>query len=75
MQMCGMCKFFISAHGRGGGMMGGGMMGGGMMGGGMMGGHMMGGHMMGHGMMSGECEAVEGRISAMGWCKLYAPTG
>ena len=36
MQMCGMCKYFISANGRRGGMMGGGMMGsGGMMGGGM----------------------------------------
>jgi hypothetical protein len=60
MQMCGMCKFFTSASGRKGGMMGGGMMGCGM---------------MGRGMMSGECEVVEGRISAMGWCKLYAATG
>ena len=57
-QMCGMCKFF-----EGGGMMGGGMMRGGMMGGGMMGG----------GMMAGRCEVVEGRISRMGWCDLYAP--
>jgi hypothetical protein len=31
MRMCGMCKFFISADGRRGGMMGHGMMGGGMM--------------------------------------------
>jgi hypothetical protein len=68
MQMCGMCKFF-----EGGGMMGGGMMGGGMMGHGMMGGGMMGGGMMGHGMMAGECQVVEGGISAMGWCDLYAP--
>ena len=58
MQMCGMCKFF-----EGSGMMGGGMMAGGMMGGGMM----------GRGMMAGECEVVEGRISPMGWCDLYAP--
>jgi hypothetical protein len=68
MQMCGMCKFF-----EGGGMMGGGMMGRGMMAGGMMGGGMMGGGMMGRGMMAGECEVVEGRISPMGWCDLYAP--
>ena len=32
MQMCGTCKYFITASGRKGGMMGGGMMGGGMMG-------------------------------------------
>jgi hypothetical protein len=57
-QMCGMCKFFE---------------GGGMMGGGMMGCGMMGGRMMGGGMMAGECEVVEGRISPMGWCDLYAP--
>ena len=56
-QMCGMCKYF-----EGSGMMGGGMMCGGMMGGGMM----------GRGMMAGECEVVEGRISPMGWCDLYA---
>ena len=68
MQMCGMCKFF-----EGSGMMGGGMMGRGMMAGGMMGGGMMGGGMMGRGMMTGECEVVEGRISPMGWCDLYAP--
>src|SRR6266699_1035381 len=71
MQMCGMCKFFV-----GGGMMGHGMMRGGMMEqgmGGMMGGGMMGGGMMGHGMMAGECQVVEGRISRMGWCDLYAP--
>ena len=55
-QMCGMCKFF-----EGRGMMGGGM-----------GGGMMGGGMMGRGMMSGDCEVVEGRISPMGWCDLYA---
>jgi hypothetical protein len=42
-------------------------------GGGMMGGGMMGGGMMGPGMMAGECEVVEGRISRMGWCDLYAP--
>jgi hypothetical protein len=60
MQMCGMCKFFISANGRRGGMMGGGMMGGGM---------------MGHGMMAaGSCEVVEGSISPMGYCVLYAPS-
>ena len=58
MQMCGMCKFF-----EGGGMMGGG---------GMMRGGMMGGGMMGGGMMAGGCEVVEGRISPMGWCDLYA---
>jgi hypothetical protein len=70
MQTCGMCKYFISANGRRGGMMGGGMMGGGMMGGGMMGGG------MGPGMMAaGTCEVVEGRISPMGWCILYAPSG
>ncbi len=64
-QMCGMCKFFIPAGGRRGGMMGGGMMGGGMMGGGM-----------GPGMMAaGTCQVVEGRISPMGWCMLYAPRG
>ena len=63
MQMCGMCKYFISANGRRGGMMGGGMMGG--MGGGM-----------GPGMMrAGTCDVVEGRISPMGWCILYAPLG
>jgi hypothetical protein len=65
-QMCGMCKFF-----EGRGMMGGGM-GGGMMMGGGTGGEMMGGGMMGRGMMSGDCEVVEGRISPMGWCDLYA---
>src|SRR6516165_1237060 len=41
-------------------------------GGGMMGGGMMGRGMMGRGMMDGECEVVEGRISPMGWCDLYA---
>jgi hypothetical protein len=40
---------------------------------GMMGGGMMGGGVMGRGMMAGECQVVEGRISAMGWCDLYAP--
>ncbi len=78
-QMCGVCKFFIPAGGRRGGMMGGGMMGGGMMGNGMMGGGMMGGGMMGGmgpGMMAaGTCQVVEGRISPMGWCMLYAPLG
>jgi hypothetical protein len=43
----------------------------GMMGGGMMGGGMMGGGMMG----AGACQVVEGRISPMGWCDLYAPLG
>jgi hypothetical protein len=61
MQMCGMCKFFISGGGSEGGMMGGGMMDGGMMGQGMM--------------AAGACQAVEGRISPMGWCVLYAPRG
>jgi hypothetical protein len=56
MQMCGMCKFFVSARGRGGGMMGGGMMGPGMM-------------------AVGACQVVDGRISPMGWCVLYAPRG
>lgn len=70
MQTCGTCKYFITASGRKGGMMGGGMMGGGMMGGGMMGGG------MGPGMMAaGTCQVVEGRISPMGWCLLYAPSG
>jgi hypothetical protein len=68
MQMCGMCKLF-----EGSGMMSDGMMGRGMMAGGMMGGGMMGGGMMDRGMMAGECEVVEGRISPMGWCDLYAP--
>jgi hypothetical protein len=68
MQMCGMCKLF-----EGSGMMSDGMMGRGMMAGGMMGGGMMGGGMMDRGLMAGECEVVEGRISPMGWCDLYAP--
>jgi len=34
---------------------------------------MMSDGMMGRGMMAGECEVVEGRISPMGWCDLYAP--
>jgi hypothetical protein len=60
MQMCHMCKFYISAGGGRSGMMGCGMMGGGMMGrGGMMG--------------AGACQVVEGRISPMGWCDLYTP--
>jgi len=63
MQMCGMCKLFEGS----------GMMSDGMMGRGMMAGGMMGGGMMGRGMMAGECEVVEGRISPMGWCDLYAP--
>ena len=42
---------------------------GGMMGGGMMGCGMTGGGMMG----AGACEVVEGRISPMGYCDLYAP--
>jgi hypothetical protein len=60
MQMCHMCKFYISAGGGRSGMMGCGMMGGGMMGrGGMMG--------------AGACQVVEGRIRPMGWCDLYTP--
>jgi hypothetical protein len=60
MRMCHMCKFYISAGGDRSGMMGCGMMGGGMMGrGGMMG--------------AGACQVVEGRISPMGYCDLYAP--
>jgi hypothetical protein len=59
MHMCHMCKFYIAAGGRRSGMMGGGMMGRGMMGGGMMG--------------DGACQVVEGRISPMGYCDLYAP--
>jgi hypothetical protein len=73
-QMCGMCKFFV----------GGGMMSHGMMGCGMGGDDdmpdaevihagMMGGGMMRHGMMGGDCQVVEGRVSRMGWCDLYAP--
>ena len=57
MQMCHMCKFYIAGGGRRGGM-------GGMC---MGGGSMMG--MMG----VGACQVVEGRISPMGWCDLYAP--
>ena len=60
MRMCHMCKFFISTGGRAG----------------MMGCPMMGGGMMGRGMMgAGACQVVEGRISAMGYCDLYAPLG
>jgi hypothetical protein len=59
MHMCHMCKFFASAGGGRSGMMGCGMMGGGMMGRGMMG--------------AGACQVVEGRISPMGYCDLYAP--
>ena len=59
MQMCHMCKFYISAGGSRSGMMGRRMMGGGMMAGGMMG--------------AGACQVVEGRISPMGWCDLYTP--
>ena len=58
MQMCHMCKYYIGSR-MGGGMMGRGMMGGGMMHGGMM--------------KAGACQVVEGRISPMGWCDLYAP--
>jgi hypothetical protein len=59
MRMCHLCKFFISA---GGGHSG------------MMGCPMMGGRMMGRGMMvAGACQVVEGRISPMGYCDLYAP--
>jgi hypothetical protein len=56
MRMCQECKFFISGGGRSG----------------MMGCPMEGGR-MGHGMMgSGACQLVEGRISPMGYCDLYA---
>jgi hypothetical protein len=63
-QMCGMCKFYISPGGRAGA--------------GMMGGHMghdmMSGGQMGSGMMAvGSCKLVEGSISPMGWCVLYQP--
>ena len=52
------CKFFISAGGRRSGMMG----------------CPLGGGMMGHRMMgAGACQLVEGRISPMGYCDLYAP--
>ena len=58
MRTCSLCKFFISAGGRRSGMMG----------------CPMGGGMMGHGMMgAGACQLVEGRISPMGDCDLYAP--
>ena len=57
MQMCHMCKYHIASNGRRGGM-------GGMC---MDGGSLMG--MMG----AGACQVVEGRISPMGWCDLYAP--
>ena len=72
MQMCGMCKFFV-----GGGMMDHGMMGCGMTGNDMpeapvIDAGMMGG-MMRRGMMGGGCKVVEGRVSRMGWCDLYAP--
>jgi hypothetical protein len=64
MRMCQTCKFFISAGGGRSGMMGC------PMGGGMM------GHGMGPGMMgAGACQLVEGRISPMGYCDLYAPLG
>jgi hypothetical protein len=63
MQMCGMCKFYISPGSRAGSGMMGKQMGPGMM-----------GHQMGPGMMgAGTCELVEGRISPMGWCDLYRP--
>ncbi len=61
MRMCQTCKFFISAGGSRSKMMGCPMMGRGTMGGGMMG--------------AGACELVEGRISPMGYCDLYAPRG
>ena len=56
-KMCANCRFFIP-DGPGGGR---GMMGG-MMGGGMMG-----------GMHGGTCQVVEGRVSPMGYCIVYAP--
>ena len=60
MRMCSMCKFFIPARGGRSGMMG----------------CPMGGGMMGRGMMGvGTCQVVEGRISPMGYCDLYAPLG
>jgi hypothetical protein len=59
MRTCNMCKFFISVGGGRSGMMGCPMMGRGMMRGGMMG--------------AGACQLVEGRISPMGYCDLYAP--
>jgi hypothetical protein len=58
MQMCHMCKFYITESGGRSGGMGGMCMGGGSM---------MG--MMG----AGACQLVEGRISSMGWCDLYSP--
>lgn len=58
MRMCQMCKFYISAGGGRSGMMG----------------CPIGGGRMGHGMMgAGACQLVEGRISPMGYCDLYAP--
>jgi hypothetical protein len=58
MRMCQNCKFFISGGGGRSGMMG----------------CPMGGGMMGRGMMgAGACQVVEGRISPMGYCDLYAP--
>ena len=58
MRMCQMCKFFISAGGGRSGMMG----------------CPMGGGRMGHAMMgAGACQLVEGRISPIGYCDLYAP--
>jgi hypothetical protein len=60
MRMCSMCKFFIAGRGRSG-MMGCPMMGGAMMRGGVMG--------------AGACQVVDGRISPMGYCDLYAPLG
>ena len=60
MRMCRMCKFFIPGRGGRSGMMG----------------CPMGGGMMGRGMMgAGACQVVEGRISPMGYCDLYAPLG
>jgi hypothetical protein len=60
MRMCQTCRFFISTGGGRSGMMG----------------CPMGGGMMGHGMMeAGACQLVEGRISPMGYCDLYAPWG
>jgi hypothetical protein len=59
MRMCRTCRFFIWG-GRGGSGMMGCPMGGGMMGRGMM------------GMGAGACQLVEGRISPMGYCDLYA---
>jgi len=55
MQMCHMCRYYISGGGRH-----------------SAGGMCMGGSMMGM-MGAGACQLVQGKISPMGWCELYAP--